>query len=268
MLALLLRIVYISQKQLPPDLSLVDALVPFFQHQDYCVEVASRNAAHFLIQIIPSSQWQPFVLTRKNLHDILYVIAQSKPSFCDSLQLLLAYGILPVNCKLYLEEGIFLYAISIAYKSCDIQEKEMAFVLMQKLVETKMTMGNYKSETEKASNINPLSTPTVYIDSAQQPEPSKLMHLLYTLCAQVICFKNVISHNAVDNGRNEFQCVQKTLTQLEIFSMPQLSNEVLSSLATSVLNILITITEGKFCIQSPFFYIIVKLVKLCHLTCS
>ena len=246
MLALLLRIVYISQKQLPPDLSLVDALVPFFQHQDYCVQVASRNAAHFLIQIIPTSQWQPFVLTRKNLHDILYVIAQSKPSVCDSLQLLLAYGILPVNCKLYLEKGIFLYAIAIAYKSSDIQEKEMAFVLMQKMVETMMTIGNNKSETEKANNINTSSTPTLHVDSAQQPEPSKLTHLLDTLCEQIICFKNVISHNAVDNGRNEFQCVQKTLTQLEFFSMPQLSNELLSSLATSVLNILITITEGKF----------------------
>lgn len=243
MLTLLLRIVYVSQKQLPPDLSLVDTLVPFFQHQDYCVQVASRNAAHFLIQIIPTSQWQPFVLTRKNLHDILYVIAQSKPSLCDSLQLLLAYGILPVNCKLYLEEGIFLYAIAIAYKSCDIEEKEMAFVLMQKMVETMMTPGNNKSETE---NIDTSSTPTLHVDSAQQPEPSKLTHLLDTLCEQIICFKNVISHNAVDNGRNEFQCVQKTLTQIEFFSMPQLSNELSSSLATSVLNILITITEGKF----------------------
>ena len=238
MLIRLFRILYICQQQLPPHLSLIDTVTPYFKHEDYCVEVASRNTAHFLIPYISKSQEQLFVLTQKNLHDILFVIGKAK-NVHDSLALLLAYGLLPINCKLYLEEGVFLYAMTIAFKSSDLQEKMMAFALMQKLNAIQTASLASKDVTE---DMQSCSTSKRFVersnDTVHHPESSEFVCLVSELNAQVMCFKKT-------KERNEFEHTQDILNQLDSLSIPQLSNEASSHLNTLVLNILVDITEGE-----------------------
>ena len=84
--------------------TMTNALVLYFQHATTAVQISARNAAQFLIPMLDDSQKCFFELSSRNTNDLINASGKGMP-VSSLLKLFLAYGQLPSNCTVFLQEG-------------------------------------------------------------------------------------------------------------------------------------------------------------------
>ena len=219
--------------------TMTNALVPYFQHATTAVQISARNAAQFLIPVLDDSQKCFFNLSSRNTNDLVNASGKGMP-ISSLLKLFLAYGQLPSNCTVFLQEGIFLYALSIMFQSSRDDEKQLAFSVVKMLsLHQNMSISEEPATGTQCTNIKETES-TIIADSSMS-----LSYILSQLGSETQCFKSICSQTNA-KGKEMFERYRAILKQLEeyIVSTNNSDHQGSEDVTSPLMNITIDLLEG------------------------
>ena len=219
--------------------SMTNALVPCFQHATTAVQISARNAAQFLIPVLDNSQKCSFNLSSRNTNDLINASGKDMPVI-SVLKLFLAYGQLPSNCIVFLQEGIFLYALSIMFQSSRDDEKQLAFSVVKMLsLHQNMSISEVPATDTECTNIKETKSAMVADLSLS------LSKILSQLGSETQCFKSICSQTNPE-GKELFERYRAILKQLEeyIVSTNNSDHQKYEDVTSPLMNITIDLLEG------------------------
>lgn len=229
------------------DFSLIiSALVPYFMDGITTVQISARNAAQFLIPVLDESHKRFFILSAKNVHDLINASGKSMPVI-SSLRFFLAYGNITANCKLFLREDIFSHAFSIMWQSSRDDEKILAVSVIQMLsihYQEMARSGASRDYGDVASEIHN-TTATAKTVIADVTNFSDILTLLVrqVLSFTASCSKTDFNHSIM---KEQFESFRNLLKALDVPQLHEVS--VAEDVRHGLLNIAIDLLEGNYSI--------------------
>jgi len=253
------------------------AFVPYFTCDNTMVQVSARNAAQYLIPHLDEIQKHQFILTSKNVCDIVNIAGKDIP-IISVLKLFLAYAQLGANAKLFCEDLFYylLHILSKTYSSED--EKITAFLVLKKISlyyevkkdENNIVVSNSVPSTGKEEEKHELM---VSKGEADMLEALNMPHIFKQLKEEVnifaaACLHSAIANEGVKKSYDSFNALLKSLNMECMISShgPLLYDILLSqNVNITLIEIILGLLDGKSAKNFFTLFTLIKFVVLAGL---